>query len=197
MSDERKLGPCTQADLVSYVDEFGRTHYSMEDGRPVCGRLKKKKNRAIPDEACLGPPMANGACRVHGGKAGAPIQHGRYSRVLKKWRGDFERARSDQELVDARRDLALMDVANEKLLERAEDLDSPSWRQELRETFIHLQAAIRAQRQGDVAPLLKRLGELIEEGATAGQLAKDLVAQVEKRANRACKVTELQLRREE
>ncbi len=32
---ERKLPHLTQADLESFVDEFGRTHYSMKDGRQV------------------------------------------------------------------------------------------------------------------------------------------------------------------
>ena len=66
---ERKLPRLTQDDLVFYVDEFGRKHFSMADGRPVCGRLKREHNREIPNEACLAPPMANGACRVHGAPA--------------------------------------------------------------------------------------------------------------------------------
>jgi len=194
---QRVLPHLTQADLVLIHDEFGRAHYFTDKGRPVCGRLKKEKNRLIPDEACLGVPLANGACRVHGGKAGRPIQHGRYSRTLKKWKGAFEAARADKELTDARRDLALMDVANEKLLERAEELDCPGWREDVRRTFGELRAAIRGQRHTEVGVLLKKLGDLIERGATADQLAADLVAHVDRRANRACRVTELALRREE
>ena len=167
--DERKLPHLVQADLVRIVDEFGRDHYWTDEGRAVCGRRKKEKNRAIENEACLAPPMPNGACRVHGGKAGAPIRTGRYSRVMKKWLGDFERARSDQELLDAKQELALMDVAIERLLERVEEADTPSWRQEVGETYLALQAAIRGQRQAQVAALMKRLGELIESGATADQ----------------------------
>ena len=30
----RKLPRLTKADLVHFTDEFGRDHYSMEDGRP-------------------------------------------------------------------------------------------------------------------------------------------------------------------
>ncbi len=194
---ERKLPHLTQVDLESFVDEFGRTHYSMKDGRQVCGRLKKEKNRKIPDEACLGVPMASGPCKVHGGKAGRPLSHGRYSRVTKTWHAAFERALADEELLDAKRDLALMDVVTELLIERAEELDSPSWREELRDTFGQLQRAIRSQRQEVVGPLLKLLGELIERGATADQVARDLVAQVDRRAARACKIDELGLRRQE
>jgi hypothetical protein len=193
----RKLPRVTKADLVHFADEFGRDHYSMEDGRPVCGRLKKAHNREIPDEACLAPPMANGSCKVHGGKAGAPIKHGRYSRVLKTWKGAFERALNDKDLLDTRRELALMDVTIEQLLERIEDLDTPGWRASLNETFQHLQAAVRGKRQGDVGGLLKHLGELIEQGAGIDQAARDLMAYLDKRAARANKMSELELRREE
>ena len=44
---------------------------------------------------------------------------------------------------------------------------------------------------------MKRLGELIEHGATIDQLTNDLVANVERRANRACRIGELELKREE
>ena len=44
---------------------------------------------------------------------------------------------------------------------------------------------------------MKRLGELIERGATASQVAQDLVATVDKRAARANRMSELKLRREE
>jgi len=194
---QRVLPHLTQADLVLIHDEFGRAHYFTDKGRPVCGRLKKEKNRVIPDEACLGIPLANGACKVHGGKAGRPIEHGRYSRTLKTWKSAFEAARADKELTDARRDLALMDVANEKLLERAEEADCPGWREEVRRTFGELRSAIRGQRHTEVGVLLKKLGDLIERGATADQLAADLVAHVDRRANRACRITELAMRREE
>lgn len=187
----------TREDLEEFEDERGRKHYRMPGGKAVCGRLKKKHNRKIPDEVCLAPSMASGPCRIHGGKAGSPIKHGRYSKATKAWASSFEQALRDEELLDAKRDLALMDVVNERLVERAEALDCPEWREELKETFVELRSAIRSKRGGDVGKKMQRLGELIDGGATADQVAKDLVAQVDKRANRACKLTELQLRREE
>ncbi len=194
---ERKLPHLTKDDLDCIVDEFGRDHFFMKDGRPVCGRLKREHNRAIENEACLAPPMANGACRVHGGKAGAPIRTGRYSRVLIKLRGAFERARADDDLVDARQDLAAMDVLIEQLFERMEELDSPAWRQELRETFRGLQAAIRSHSQTKVSAAMRKLGDLIEQGASIDQIASDLIANLERRANRAVRIGELELKRAE
>ncbi len=194
---ERKLPRLTPTNLESFADEYGRTHYAMADGRPVCGRLKREHNRVIEDEACLAPPMANGACRVHGGKAGAPIRTGRYSRVLQKLRGAFERARADGDLVDARQDLAAMDVLIEQLFERMEELDSPAWRQQLLETFRGLQAAIRSHSQTQVSAAMRRLGDLIEQGASIDQIASDLIANLERRANRAVRIGELELKRAE
>jgi hypothetical protein len=60
-----------------------------------------------------------------------------------------------------------------------------------------LRSAIRGQRHTEVGVLLKKLGDLIERGATADQLAADLVAHVDRRANRACRNAELALRRGE
>ncbi len=193
----RKLPHLTQDDLVCVLDEDGRKHYWTKEGRPVCGRHKKQKNRVIPDEACLGIPMANGACNVHGGKAGRPITHGRYSRVLKKWKKDYARAQADKDLLDAKKDLAMLDVAIEKLVGRAEDGDCPTWRKEVGETFIALQGAIRGKRQSQVSAHLKRLGELIESGAAEDQVANDLVVNVERRANRATRINEYEFKKEE
>ncbi len=194
---ERKLPHLTKDDLECVVDEFGREHFYMKEGRAVCGRLKKRHNRAIPNEACLGIPMSSGPCRIHGGKAGRPIEHGRYSRVLNRWKKDFVRAQSDKQLLDAKQDLALMDVAIEKLLTRAEDGDCPSWRQQVGETFVALQMAIRSKRQAQVSALMKELANLIETGATEDQIATDLVLNVERRANRACRIGDLELKKAE
>ncbi|MCP4039717.1 MAG: hypothetical protein GY733_22425 [bacterium] len=194
---ERKLPHLTKDDLDCVIDEFGREHFFMKDGRAVCGRLKKKHNRKIPDEACLGIPMSSGPCRIHGGKAGRPIEHGRYSRVLDKWKKDFVRAQKDKQLLDAKQDLALMDVALEKLLMRAEEGDCPSWRQLMGETFVALQMAIRGKRQAQVSAMMKELATLIETGATEDQIAADLVLNVERRANRACRIGDLELKKED
>ncbi len=194
---ERKLPRYTKDELTCVLDEHGREHYWTPEGRAVCGRKRKEKNAVIEDERCLAPPMPSGCCKVHGGSAGPPIKHGRYSRSMTVWRAAFQQALSDEDLLDTRRELALMDTVTERLVEEAEDLDCPSWRGELRETFGLLQRAIRSQRQTDVGALMKKLGEHIERGATAAQVSHDIVIQVDKRAARAGKMSELMLRRQE
>ncbi len=194
---DRKLPRYTKADLVRIVDEFGRDHFWTPEGRAVCGRKRKEKNSVIEDERCLAPPMPNGACVVHGGKSGRPIESGRYARITTKWKAAFERARNDRELLDARADVAMMDVVLEQLVQRAEELDTSSWREELKETHLQLQRAIKSQRQDVAGTLLKKLGRLIEDGARAEQVSADLLAHVDRRAARACKLTEIEIRRAE
>lgn len=192
----RKWPHVTQAALESVTDEHGRIHYYYE-GNPVCGRLKKKKNRKIPNECCLGIPMQSGPCRIHGGKAGCPPKHGRYTRALKTWRPSFQRALNDSELLDSRRELAMMDTLIERLLERAEDQDAPGWRAKLVDAFDQLQNAIRQKRQGQVGEMLKRVADLIGEGAAIDQVNGELMKALDRRAARATKVDELNLRKEE
>ena len=74
---ERKLPRLTIHELEWVEDDLGRKHFYMPGGRPVCGRLKLRKNRVIEDEACLGIPMPAGPCKVHGGKAGGPMREAR------------------------------------------------------------------------------------------------------------------------
>ncbi|TAJ21784.1 MAG: hypothetical protein EPO68_04140 [Planctomycetota bacterium] len=169
------------------------------EGRPVCGRRKKLKNRMIEDEACLAVPMAAGPCKVHGGMStGAPMRSGgRYSRVLKRWKRPFERALSDREILDSKRELAMMDTQIERLVARAEKADSPTWRAELAAIVYELNQAIRDQRQADVGPLLRQLTESIERGAKADVVRRDLTYELERRVRCSAKLSELELRREQ
>jgi hypothetical protein len=116
---------------------------------------------------------------------------------MRRWLQSFHRAGRDAELLDARRDLQAMDVVIERLLERAEDLDTPAWRLELKATYDALQSAIKGKRQAEVSVQMRRLGELIERGADADVAMEQLFEHIERRANRACKVQEVELKREE
>ena len=70
--------------------------------------------------------------------------------MLKKWGRNYARALADKELLDTRRELAMMDTLIEKLVARVESGDCPSWREELRETYSALDGAVRARRQREV-----------------------------------------------
>lgn len=192
----RSLPRYSQDQLTCTQDELGRKRYVTPEGRRVCGRLKARDNRQIPDEACMGPPMPAGPCRVHGGASpGAPLTAGgRYSKFLKHWKNWYEEALEDKALLDVRPDIAMMDTAIGRLVGRAEELDCPSWRQDLRATFKELSDAIRAGRQRAVGPALKKLGDLIEKGADSDRVTAELTAAVDRRAERATKIIALKIR---
>ncbi len=196
---ERKLPRLAQAELTQHTDELGRDFYTAPDGRRVCGRLKKAKNRAIENEACLAPPTSIGPCRVHGGASpgGRMTAGGRYGRSLRKWKRPFVRALADRELLDARREVAMMDVLLERLAVRAERGDSPEWRAQLLEQYEALDEAVRGMRHSEVGPRLKALGDAIKRGATGDQARRELMEQLERRTRCSAKLTEIELKREQ
>jgi hypothetical protein len=196
---DRKLPRYTPAQLRMEADALGRKFYFTPDGRAACGRRKKLKNRVIEDEACLAVPTAIGPCRVHGGASpgGKMRSGGRYSRVLKRWKRPFERALADQELLDSKRELAMMDTQIERLVARAEKHDSPTWRAELAALVYELNQAIREQHHAEVGTLLKRLTESIDRGAKADVVRRDLMYELERRTRCSAKLNELDLKREQ
>jgi hypothetical protein len=195
---DRKLPRYNVHQLREEVDALGRRHMFTPEGRAVCGRRKKLKNRLIEDEACLGVPTSAGPCRVHGGASlGGPLKTGRYSRVLKRWKRPFERALADQELLDSKRELAMMDTQIERLVARAEKHDSPTWRAELAGIAYELNQALRDKRQVDVGRLLKELTEAIDRGAKADVVRRDLMYELERRTRCSAKLNEIDLRREQ
>jgi len=193
---ERKLPRLAQAELTRTTDELGRAYYHMANGRAVCGRLRKAKNRQIPDEACLAPPTARGPCRVHGGASpgGKMTSGGRYARVLRRWKRPFERALADKEQLDTRREIAMTDVLIERLTARAERGDSPTWRAELSEAFDALDEAVRGMKHSDVAQCLKDLGAMIRAGASGDAARRDLLEQLERRSRMATRLVDLEQR---
>jgi hypothetical protein len=192
----RVLPRYSQEQLTESCDELGRKRYHTPEGRAVCGRLKNRNNRQVENEACLGPPMPAGPCRVHGGASpGPPLKAGgRYSKHLTRWKARFEAALSDKSLLDVRPDIAMMDTVVADLVARAEELDTPGWRAALVAAFDELNKALRAGRQKVIGPALKRLEELIQRGAEADRVGAELTAALDRRAERATKTLALQAR---
>ena len=195
-SKKRKLPRYAVDEMRFEEDALGRRFAYTPEGRAVCGRAKKAANRKIENEACLGVPTMFGPCRVHGAKGGPPMRAGgRYSRVLKGLRRAYERALGDADLLDVRRDIAAMDLVIEGLVANAEQGDTPGWREELRRVYRALDKAIRGRKQDEIGQLMKQLGAQIEDGANASQVAKDLLVEVDRRASRAHRMNELEVRK--
>jgi len=168
-------------------------------GRSVCGRLKQENRRLIEDEACLQPPMPNGACYWHGGPSPGPpaTANGRYSRLQRFWGELYERLATTDDLLDVKPDLTLMDVAIARRLEFVQSEDAPAWREELRKTYRAMRAAMKSGDKAEMAVTVRRLGELVERGAKMEQAVRDLVTDVDRRAARAQKEREVMLKGED
>jgi len=79
---KRTLPRYTIHELEMVEDPLGRKFYYTPDGRPVCGRRRKRANAVIEDEACMAAPTGYGPCRVHGAGGGHPMTAGgRYSKT--------------------------------------------------------------------------------------------------------------------
>lgn len=84
-------------------------------------------------EPCKGRAMANGKCRMHGGKStGQPIKHGRYSRLTLPTRlaARVEAALGDPDLLSMRSHFAVLEaLLGEKLSEFDEAGSAELWGQ--------------------------------------------------------------------
>lgn len=95
---------------------------------PFCGAKSKRTGKP-----CTNQPMANGRCRLHGGKSLPPgplnpnFIHGRYSKYLpESIRARVEEAAADPHLLSIRRQIEIVDVRFTMLLERLHSGESGS-----------------------------------------------------------------------
>jgi hypothetical protein len=136
----------------------------------MCGA--KTRNGGAP---CKGAAMANGRCRMHGGKAGRPPTHGRYSvKHRASLAASIDAFRSDPEPGNLLDELALMRALTQDVVDRFPDgvplpLDAVETVSGfLAETsrLVERMAKIETQRQlaaGDAAYLLEVFTGVIEE----------------------------------
>lgn len=121
---------------------------------------------------CKNSAMANGRCRMHGGKtpigAGSPqFKTGRYSRYMPRRLADrYQEARDDPELLALREEIALLDAHLADLLGRVDRGESGALWLQLRQTYQDLNDA-RLRGDGEaIASFLSELGTLILRGAS-------------------------------
>ena len=135
---------------------------------------------------------------MHGGtNPGPPMTAGgRYCRNLKVLRPAFQAALADPELLDGRREIAMMDVVLGKLVQRVEQQDTPGWREELRKTYTALAAALKAGNTERAGTIMQRLGKLIDNGAEADRVVRDLISGLDARSARAQKEREVNIKGE-
>lgn len=148
--------------------------------RRLCG-ARLRKNR---QGTCRQPAMANGRCRMHGGKtpvgiASASFRHGRQSRYLQSlppvMRERYEHARTDPQLVSLIDEIALTDAGVADLLERMRDGDvpPPKWA----DAEASFRAFEDAQRANDTAGMVQALTQhraFLRRGATYAEAWEQL-----------------------
>ncbi len=77
----------------------------------ICGAKKKDGT------PCQMSAMPNGRCRLHGGKAGRPVTHGRYSKSVPKDLSErYEYFKTDPEWLSLKPDLALTRTMMERFM---------------------------------------------------------------------------------
>lgn len=129
--------------------------------KSICGAKTRSK---FP---CRRSPMANGRCRLHGGKTPAGIasphfKTGRYSKYLP---GDltelYQHSRRDPGLLALRDDLALLRARLCQLLQSAE---SQNLWYEAKSAWVELKKSIPAKDQKTMKAGIEKLDDIFERG---------------------------------
>jgi hypothetical protein len=153
----------------------------------VCGA--QLRNR--PGVYCRQRPIkGRRRCRLHGGKSVPPgpghhlYKHGRdskWTQALGKYGSLYEQARDSEDLLDLRRQIAVMDVAVQKYAARVESLDTPDFRKRALDLY---RASRDAEDQVEAQRLLKQLGQLLGQGASEDLQFEALVKTAERMSKR-------------
>lgn len=161
---------CQQAAEAAGFSDWWAWARSLEEkcGRSICGAPLRKKTKP-----CGGVPQANGRCRLHGG--GSPIgpahpsyingQHSRFQYLPPNLQTKALETYSDPLLIEARDQLAVLDVHAKDLLERGLSTgeSGEAWK---RVAAIHrdLTKAVAGDDRKKVESLLDQLGEVAQQG---------------------------------
>jgi hypothetical protein len=144
-------------------------------GVKLCGR--KKRDGSL----CEQPAMANGACKMHGGKSLAGIaspvltRQGRYSKHLPvRLKEQFEQAVGDGELLALREDIALLDSRLNDVLASASNGEAGElWNslKEARRAYVSASGKDAEEKRRDA---ISTILWLIDEGYQEWQSWKDI-----------------------
>jgi hypothetical protein len=144
-----------------------------------CGARTRQPGNGSP--FCPNPP-ANGSsrCYRHGGRSRRGIAHPRFSGAGRSkdlpadMRSDFERALSDEDLLSAKGEVAILDALLCKLLREVDAGDTRGRWQAVNAAFNTLKDAVRANDAARRDRALQELDRLIREGLTTKQRWADV-----------------------
>lgn len=147
-----------------------------------CGARKRKSG-----DLCRAKAMANGRCRIHGGKSLAGIaapsyKDGRYSKALpQRMREAYTRAIDDPQLLEQREQIAVLDARLLDLLGRVDTGESGALWEQLKKRRMELQAAQKGNDAPGQVIALRAIMELIDQGHADYRAWGELQAVLEQR----------------
>lgn len=136
---------------------------------------------------CQNAPMANGRCRMHGGAtpkgvASPAFKTGRYSRYLpERLMERYQDALHDEDLLNLRHEVALVDTRIADLLEQVERGDLGARWLELQAHYETLTLATQQKDLGAGAAAFEKIGALITGGASDYLVWAQISAMLEQR----------------
>ena len=155
------------------------TEPAQRVGPRTCGAKRRGGGRCGSTALC-----PNGRCRLHGGRGGRPIKHGRYSQSLGRLAKAYEEARRDPTLFDLAEPIAILDALSKRAMERAADLDTPGFRKRALELFDAFRAATAAGDAAVGAARLNELSTLLRTGCAEDEALAEMGEHVDRLARR-------------
>lgn len=170
----------------------GLTYTFNENGKLICGARTKNGS------PCKTSPITGrNRCRLHGGASPRGLahprtSHGKYSKDLpSRLALRYEEARTDEELLALREEIAVIDVRLGDLLTRVDSGESGAVWRKIKKTYRDMSRAVRAGNQQEFAELLNEMGQLINRGHGEYAAWNEIFKAVESRR----KVTESERKR--
>ena len=121
-------------------------------------------------ESCRSRAMANGRCRMHGGKTPRGLAlpqttHGRYSKDLPtRLLADYERALQDSDLLELRSEIALLDSRLSDLLQRVDTGEAGALWKQLNHLYDDFIEASRREDRSTANRALVSMQDIIQRG---------------------------------
>lgn len=148
-----------------------------------CNAKSKRSGKTCTKQAVAGKTK----CRYHGGLSLSGIaspswKHGRYSKYLPpNLLGKYQEAQQDPDLLNLRDEISLVDARLKSLVEKIpEGGASHSWL-ELSKAWQDLITAQRNQDEAKSADCLRKLNEIITEGAEEAEVWQGIEGTIESR----------------
>ncbi len=158
----------------------------MASKKPTPDRCGAKLRKSHPPRYCQRSPMPNGRCHLHGGKslkgpASGTYQGKGFSKYFpgKKLGKIFARSFEDPELMQSRKDLAIVDTRLVELIQSLNSAQSGTLWKRLHKKYRELRRSRPSSAKFTKA--INEVGELIECGSSNDSIWKEIGQQIELR----------------